>query len=61
VADVCLVSITDESDNVLSKVLSEQRKDEELRRLIDYLQDNVLPEDSKQAVQVVNLGKNESC
>jgi len=49
--------IIDESDNVLNKVQSEQRKDEELRRLIDYLRDKVLPEDSKQAVQVVNLGK----
>jgi len=37
VANVCLVSIIDESDNVLSKVQSEQRKDEELRRLIDYV------------------------
>jgi len=44
VANVCLVC---KSDNVLNKVQSEQRKDEELRRFIDYLQDKVLPEDSK--------------
>ena len=39
---------------MLIKVQQEQRKDEELLRLITYLQDT---EDSKQAVQVVNLGR----
>ena len=56
-ANVCLVSVTDGSDDVLIKVQNEQRKDEELKRLIAYLQDKILPEDPKQAVQVVNLGK----
>ena len=46
-----------ESGDVLIKVQNEQRNDEELKRLIIYLQDKILPEDPKQTVQVVNLGK----
>ena len=57
VTNVCLVCITAESDDVLVKVQNEQRKDEELKRLIAYLQDKILPEDPKQAIQIVNLGK----
>jgi len=39
---------------MLVSVQNEQRKDEELKRLIAYLQDKSLPQ---QAIQVVNLEK----
>ena len=54
VPDVYLVSAT---NDVLIKVQREQRKDEQLKRLIAYLEDKTLPEDTKQALQVVNLRK----
>ena len=56
-ANVLLVGVTDETDDVLIKEQNEQRKDEELMRILTYLQDKILPEDSKQAMQVVNLAK----
>jgi len=45
------------TDDVLIKVQREQRKNEQLKRLIAYLEDKTLPEDTKHALQVVNLGK----
>ena len=51
------VEVTDEPDDALIKVQNDQRKDEELMRIFTYLQDKIIPEDSKQAMQVVNLIK----
>ena len=42
---------------MVDKVQREQRNDEQLKRLIAYLEDKVLPVDTKHVLQVVNLGK----
>ena len=52
------MDVTDKpGGDVLIKGQNEQRKDEELMRILTYLQDKILPEDSKQAMQVVHLAK----
>ena len=44
------MDVTDEPDDVLIKVQNKQRKDEELMKILTYLQDKILPNDSKQAM-----------
>jgi len=56
-ANTLYVEVTDELDDALIKVQNEQRKDKEIIKILTYLQDKILPEDSKQAMQVVNLTK----
>ena len=52
--DVRAVTASDEEDEILVRVRTEQQKDKELSQLISYLESKQLPEDAKESKTIVN-------
>ena len=55
--DNVVLHVTDNNRSGMEQVQQEQRQDPVLAKLIDYLRDRTLPEDSSEAQQVLVQGK----